>query len=90
MGQAAHAGSTPIPDRCDAFLAAAEWALRCRDIARRHTQPGLGAACTVDSVRLEPNIPTAVPGLAEVTRDQRVLDAAILTAMERKAREAAE
>ncbi len=90
VGQAAHAGSTPIPDRRDAFLAAAEFALRCRDIARRHNKPGLGAACTVGYVRLEPNIPTAVPGLAEVTLDQRVLNAEVLAAMEREAREASE
>jgi N-carbamoyl-L-amino-acid hydrolase len=90
VGQAAHAGSTPIADRRDAFLAAAEFALRCRDIARRHSQPGLGAVCTVGSVRLEPNIATAVPGVAEVTLDQRVLDAEVLAALERDAREAAE
>ena len=35
VGQAAHSGSTPIPMRRDAFLAAAETALACREIARR-------------------------------------------------------
>ena len=38
-GQAAHSGSTPIPMRRDAFLAAAESALAFRDIAIRHTTP---------------------------------------------------
>src|SRR5438128_249930 len=32
-GQAAHSGSTPIPMRRDAFLAAAQTALECREIA---------------------------------------------------------
>ena len=38
-GQAAHSGSTPIPMRRDAFLAAAQTALACREIARRHSTP---------------------------------------------------
>ena len=48
-GQAAHSGSTPIPMRRDAFLAAAETALACRDIALRHSKPGPGqnVVCTV-------------------------------------------
>ena len=37
-GQAAHSGSTPIPMRRDAFLAAAQTALECRDIATRHSK----------------------------------------------------
>src|SRR5438067_5299040 len=40
VGQAAHSGSTPIPMRRDAFLAAAAFALECREIARRHSKPG--------------------------------------------------
>ncbi len=39
VGQAAHSGSTPIAMRRDAFLAAAETALACRDIARRLRAP---------------------------------------------------
>ncbi len=39
-GQAAHSGSTPIPMRRDAFLAAAQTALECRAIAPRHSKPG--------------------------------------------------
>src|SRR5215218_3676491 len=39
VGQAAHSGSTPIPMRRDAFLAAAETALACRGIARDHSRP---------------------------------------------------
>src|SRR5436190_21410671 len=38
-GQAAHSGSTPIPMRRDAFLAAAETALTCREIGLRYSKP---------------------------------------------------
>src|SRR5919199_1449565 len=46
-GQAAHSGSTPIPMRRDAFLAAAQAALEFREIATRHSKPGAGVVCTV-------------------------------------------
>src|SRR5262245_30955975 len=36
-GQAAHSGSTPTPMRRDAFLAAAQTALACREIGLRHS-----------------------------------------------------
>src|SRR4029450_8152894 len=42
VGQAAHSGSTPIAMRRDAFLAAAETALACREIARRHSTSAAG------------------------------------------------
>src|SRR5215203_4438089 len=67
-GQAAHSGSTPIPMRRDAFLAAAQTALACRDIALRHSrpdQPGGNVVCTVGVVNVEPKIVTAVPGVCE-------------------------
>src|SRR5581483_2581320 len=41
-GQAAHSGSTPIPMRRDAFLAAAQAALAFREIAKHHSKPGAG------------------------------------------------
>jgi N-carbamoyl-L-amino-acid hydrolase len=88
-GQAAHSGSTPIPMRRDAFLAAAETALACREIARRHSQPGAGVVCTVGVVNVEPKIVTAVPGVCEISLDQRSLDAGVLAAMVHDARDAA-
>jgi len=87
-GQAAHSGSTPIPMRRDAFLAAAQTALECREIARRHSRPGAGVVCTVGMVRVEPGIVTAVPGVCEISLDQRALDAAVLAAMCREAQDA--
>lgn len=74
VGQAAHSGSTPIAMRRDAFLAAAETALACRDIARRHSTPAAGMVCTVGTVSVEPAIVTAVPGVCEIALDQRALE----------------
>jgi allantoate deiminase len=89
-GQAAHSGSTPIPMRRDAFLAAAETALACREIGLRHSKPGAQVVCTVGVVNVEPKIVTAIPGVCEISLDQRALDADVLAAMLRDAREASE
>src|SRR5713226_6284632 len=88
VGQAAHAGATPIPMRRDAFLAAAATALECREIARRHSKPGAGVVCTVGIVKVEPGFVTAIPGVAEISIDQRALDANVLAVMVREAQEA--
>lgn len=88
-GQAAHSGSTPIALRRDAFLAAAQTALACRDIARRHSKPGAGVVCTVGVVNVEPKFVTAVPGACEISLDQRALDPAVLAAMHEEAHAAA-
>jgi len=88
VGQAAHSGSTPIPMRRDAFLAAAAFALECREIARRHSKPGAGVVCTCGVVKVEPGIVTAVPGVAEISIDQRALDRDVLATMLREAQEA--
>ena len=90
VGQAAHSGSTPIPMRRDAFLAAAQTSLECRDIAMRHSRPGAGVVCTVGVVKAEPGIVTAVPGVCEISLDQRALDANVLAQMLSDARAASE
>jgi N-carbamoyl-L-amino-acid hydrolase len=90
VGQAAHSGSTPIPMRRDAFLAAAQTALDCREIAKRHSKPGAGVVCTVGVVNVEPKIVTAVPGVCEMSLDQRALDPAVLASMHRDAQSASE
>jgi len=89
VGQAAHSGSTPIAMRRDAFLAAAETALACRDIARRLSTPESGVVCTVGTVTVEPGIVTAVPGVCEISLDQRALEPATLQRALEDAREAA-
>ena len=88
VGQAAHSGSTPIAMRRDAFLAAAATALECREIARRHSTPNAGVVCTVGVVKVEPGIVTAVPGVAEISIDQRALDPNVLASMHREAQDA--
>ena len=88
VGQAAHSGSTPIAMRRDAFLAAAATALECREIARRHSTSDAGVVCTVGVVKVEPGIVTAIPGVAEISIDQRALDPTVLAAMYREAQEA--
>jgi N-carbamoyl-L-amino-acid hydrolase len=90
VGQAAHSGSTPIPMRRDAFLAAAETALECREIARTYSKPGAGVVCTVGVVKAEPGIVTAVPGVCEISLDQRALDAGVLAQMLADAKTASE
>ncbi|MBM3807994.1 MAG: Zn-dependent hydrolase [Acidimicrobiia bacterium] len=89
VGQAAHSGSTPIPMRKDAFLAAAESALAFREIAKRYTTPAGRVVCTVGTVRVEPGIVTAVPGACEISLDQRALDKDVLAMMLADARAAA-
>ena len=89
VGQAAHSGSTPIAMRRDAFLAAAETALACREIARRHSTPEAGMVCTVGTVMVEPAIVTAVPGVCEIALDQRALEPVTLQQALADAREAA-
>jgi N-carbamoyl-L-amino-acid hydrolase len=89
-GQAAHAGSTPLPLRRDAFMAAAQTAIECREIARRISDGGRTAVCTTGFVSVQPNIPTAIAGACEMSLDLRALDSSALEAMLREARGAAD
>jgi hydantoinase/carbamoylase family amidase len=75
-GQAAHSGSTPMSHRRDALAGVSRLHLAIRDIAVKH-----GGVCTVGSVVTKPGIVTAVVGQAEMTLDQRHLDASSLAAM---------
>jgi N-carbamoyl-L-amino-acid hydrolase len=75
--------------RRDAFLAAAETALACREIAKRLSTPTTGVVCTVGTVSVQPAIVTAVPGVCEISLDQRALDPETLEAALMAAREAA-
>jgi N-carbamoyl-L-amino-acid hydrolase len=84
-GQAAHSGSTPMAHRKDALGGVSKLHLAIRDIAVKH-----GGVCTVGKVTTEPGIVTAVVGKAEMTLDQRHLDAAKLATMYREAKEASE
>lgn len=85
VGQSAHAGSTPMNQRRDAFGAAAKLGLEIREIAKRN-----GGVCTVGSVITKPGIVTAVVGQCDITLDQRHMDAAALTRMLQEAKDASE
>ncbi len=85
VGQSAHAGSTPMNQRRDAFGAAAKLGLEIREIAKRN-----GGVCTVGSVITKPGIVTAVVGQCDITLDQRHMDAAALARMLQEAKDASE
>jgi N-carbamoyl-L-amino-acid hydrolase len=80
-GQASHAGTTPMELRRDAGLAAADAALRIEAVGREHD-----GVATTGVLRLEPGIPTAVAGAAELVADLRHRDAGELAAMLDEAR----
>ncbi|HEV2296721.1 MAG TPA: Zn-dependent hydrolase [Tepidisphaeraceae bacterium] len=84
-GQAAHSGSTPMSHRRDALGGVSKLHLAIREIATKH-----GGVCTVGRVETKPGIVTAVVGEAEMTLDQRHLDASVLAAMYGEARDASE
>lgn len=92
IGQAAHSGAAPIHLRKDAFLAAAEFAIACRDISTRYSgpEPRTRVVATCGVVKVEPNFVTAVPGATEISIDMRALDAKVLASMYAEARAASE
>lgn len=85
FGQAAHSGSTPMDKRKDALGAAAKLSLEIREIAKRHN-----GVCTVGSLITKPGIVTSVVAMAEMTLDQRHINAASLASMLKEAKEASE
>ncbi len=70
LGQANHAGTTPMPLRKDALTAAAEW-IGFVEASAKNT-PGLVA--TVGSLRVMPGAANVIAGSAEVTLDVRHAD----------------
>jgi N-carbamoyl-L-amino-acid hydrolase len=78
VGQAAHAGSTPMDRRRDALAGAAKLELEIREIAKR---TGEGAVCTMGGVVTKPGIVTSVVETAECLLDQRHLGAGKLAEM---------
>ena len=67
VGQAAHAGTTPMPGRRDALAAASAFVLACEGYAR--ATPGLVA--TVGQLKVGPGAANVIPGLAALTLDLR-------------------
>ena len=70
-GTAGHAGTTPMDVREDALVAAAEFVLDARDVAR-----GIeGAVATVGQVTVEPGGTNVIPGRVVLSVDARAPDA---------------
>ncbi|MBL8163936.1 MAG: Zn-dependent hydrolase [Anaerolineae bacterium] len=85
-GQAAHSGSTPMDKRRDALGGVSRLHLEIREVAKRHPS----GVCTVGRVVTQPGIVTAVVGQADMTLDQRHLDAEHLAAMLQEAKDASQ
>ncbi|MFL5862718.1 MAG: Zn-dependent hydrolase [Solirubrobacteraceae bacterium] len=83
VGQAAHAGSTPMRLRQDSLAAAAHAALTIRESAIAHQ-----GVATVGRMESTPGVVTAVAGRTEMQLDQRHLDPNELAAMLAEAHEA--
>ena len=79
MGQDAHAGSTPMVGRRDAFLGAARLAQVANEVALAHAPDGRG---TVGQVQVSPNSRNTIPGQVNLTLDMRHPSAAVLLEME--------
>lgn len=83
-GQAAHAGTMPMPMRRDSFRAASRFALAVAEIGERHD-----GVTTVGAVACKPGVVTAVAGETTITLDMRHIDANELAAMLDDSRKAA-
>jgi len=79
IGRAAHAGTTPLELRQDAFLGLADFALKAtHHVAARH----YGSMVTIGRVVLHPGVFSVVPARADFTFEFRSPDAAELQALE--------
>ena len=83
-GQAAHAGTMPMPMRRDSFRAASRFALAVAEIGDRHD-----GVTTVGAVACKPGVVTAVAGETTITLDMRHIDAGELASMLADSRRAA-
>ncbi len=84
-GQAAHAGTMPMPMRKDSFRAASRFALAVAEIGDSHD-----GVTTVGAVACKPGVVTAVAGETTITLDMRHIDADVLAAMLSECRSAAD
>jgi acetylornithine deacetylase/succinyl-diaminopimelate desuccinylase-like protein len=70
QGEPGHAGTVPMAGRADALVAAAEYIIRVRDLARTTE----GAVGTVGQVDVEPGAVNVIPGRVRVSVDLRAPD----------------
>lgn len=80
-GKDSHAGSTPMPRRQDALVAAARVIASLDEIARRH---GSAAVITVGQIDVEPGSRNVIPGQARFSIDMRHPETAVIEAMEQE------
>lgn len=80
-GQDSHAGSTPMPGRKDALVAASNIVAGMQKIANDHPPHGV---CTVGEMHVEPNSRNTIPGHIQMTLDIRNPDQGILDQMTRE------
>ncbi len=80
-GSASHAGTTPMPMRQDALVAASQIVLAVNRIGNK-TGNGYGdQVATVGAMKLSPNVANTIPGRVEMTLDIRDLSNLRLDAM---------
>lgn len=82
-GFANHAGTTPMDQRQDAMIAAAQLALTVREVVT--ATPGAQVG-TVGQIAIEPNAPNVVPGIARLVIELRDLSTAKLEDLSAKIR----
>ena len=78
-GQADHAGTTPMERRRDAFLGAADYALKARALVVE--RGGARAVTNVGVVYVHPGASNIVPARAELVHEMRAADAGVLTSL---------
>ena len=78
-GVANHAGTTPMGERKDAMVAAAQLTLAVRDIAARRQGRQVG---TVGQIAIEPNSPNVIPGKATLSVEFRDLSEPVIRALD--------
>lgn len=79
VGEAQHAGTTPMRDRRDALVAAAELVLAARRIA---AERAVCATATTGYLQAHPNVTNTVPGTVRLTAEVRDTDPGRLAAAE--------
>src|SRR6185295_8475233 len=85
-GFANHAGTTPMPQRRDALLAASYLTIAVNETVRR--EPGRQVG-TVGQIAVTPNAPNVVPGVVKLTVELRDLSSAKILKLAEQIRERA-
>jgi N-carbamoyl-L-amino-acid hydrolase len=82
-GFANHAGTTPMPERRDALLAASHLTIAVNEVVRREAGRQVG---TVGQLTVTPNAPNVIPGLVRMTIELRDLSTAKIAGLAEEVR----